>query len=204
MSRNYNWQLEYILPQYDNLYSGEETTGPSFMIVVYVGYCHCLLHSVVLSEVNNLRYLKKCISGVWFIYYKVFVISSLLPGILEPHPRSGHRIVVDECNVYSVGGYNPDFWGLENIDDSTCFPLFKEVRRWRQKRYCLKLCISDLLYFYVFISLDDLFSLFMLTCASFLFQLWKFNLINRRWTKLDTTGDMPNELASHSGETVPH
>lgn len=83
-----------------------------------------------------------------------------LTGVLEPQPRSGHRIVVDECNIYSVGGYNPDFWGLENVDDSTCFPLFKE--------------------------------------------LWKFNLINRQWVKLDTTGDMPNELASHSALLLGH
>ena len=34
-------------------------------------------------------------------------------------------------------------------------------------------------------------------------QLWKFNLASRRWTKLRTRGEMPVELASHSGLSLP-
>jgi len=41
-----------------------------------------------------------------------------------PEPRSGHRIVVDHGNLYSIGGYNPDFSEREN-DNDTYYPLFK-------------------------------------------------------------------------------
>jgi len=41
-----------------------------------------------------------------------------------PEPRSGHRIVVDQGNLYSIGGYNPDFSDREN-DNDTYYPLFK-------------------------------------------------------------------------------
>jgi len=44
----------------------------------------------------------------------------------EPFPRSGHRIVVDDGNLYSIGGYNPDFWEVPN-DGDTYYPLFREV-----------------------------------------------------------------------------
>ncbi len=44
----------------------------------------------------------------------------------EPEARSGHRIVADNGNLYSIGGYNPKFWGIEN-DDETYYPLFREV-----------------------------------------------------------------------------
>lgn len=41
-----------------------------------------------------------------------------------PEPRSGHRVVVDQGNLYSIGGYNPDFSDREN-DNDTYYPLFK-------------------------------------------------------------------------------
>jgi len=41
-----------------------------------------------------------------------------------PEPRSGHRIVVNPGNLYSIGGYNPDFSDREN-DNDTYYPLFK-------------------------------------------------------------------------------
>ena len=44
----------------------------------------------------------------------------------KPEPRSGHRIVAEENCLYSIGGYNPDFWEVENDDDSY-YPLFREV-----------------------------------------------------------------------------
>jgi len=43
-----------------------------------------------------------------------------------PEPRSGHRVVVVHGNLYSIGGYNPDFSDREN-DNDTYYPLFKVV-----------------------------------------------------------------------------
>ena len=43
-----------------------------------------------------------------------------------PEPRSGHRVVVFNGSLYSIGGYNPHFWEVENNED-TYYPLFKEV-----------------------------------------------------------------------------
>jgi len=43
-----------------------------------------------------------------------------------PEPRSGHRVFVYEGNLYSIGGYNPDFSDREN-DTDTYYPLFKVV-----------------------------------------------------------------------------
>ena len=48
-------------------------------------------------------------------------------GVLKPDPRSGHRIVANDSNLYSIGGYNPDFWDALNEDEHTYYPLFKEV-----------------------------------------------------------------------------
>ena len=50
----------------------------------------------------------------------------LFEGDCVPEPRSGHRVVVDGGNLYSIGGYNPDFADRENDDDNdTYYPLFK-------------------------------------------------------------------------------
>ena len=45
---------------------------------------------------------------------------------LDPVARSGHRMVVDYGNLYCWGGYNPEYWDVENTED-TEYPLFKEV-----------------------------------------------------------------------------
>lgn len=66
--------------------------------------------------------------------------------------RSGHRMVIDHGNLYCWGGYNPNYWDVENTED-TEYPLFKE--------------------------------------------LWQFNIWSRKWKKLQTTGTVPKELASH-------
>ena len=42
------------------------------------------------------------------------------------YPRSGHRAVVDSCDMYVLGGYNPRFRDVENSNE-TYYPLFKEV-----------------------------------------------------------------------------
>lgn len=63
-------------------------------------------------------------------------------GDYIPEPRSGHRIVVDHGNLYSIGGYNPDFSEREN-DNDTYYPLFKELWRfnfatcrWQKLKTC--------------------------------------------------------------------
>ena len=42
------------------------------------------------------------------------------------YPRSGHRAVTDDSDMYVLGGYNPRFREVENSTD-TYYPLFKEV-----------------------------------------------------------------------------
>lgn len=43
-----------------------------------------------------------------------------------PYPRSGHRLVAHEENLYSIGGYNPDL--IDEINNAdTNYPLLKEV-----------------------------------------------------------------------------
>lgn len=55
-----------------------------------------------------------------------FVIVCMLPGFL--FPRSGHRVVVEDNNLYVLGGYNPKFHNVPNTED-TYYPLFKEVNQ---------------------------------------------------------------------------
>ena len=43
-----------------------------------------------------------------------------------PETRSGHRIVVTCGALYSIGGYNPNYWEYDNTD-GTIYPLFQEV-----------------------------------------------------------------------------
>ncbi|GIY73673.1 kelch domain-containing protein 10 [Caerostris darwini] len=66
-----------------------------------------------------------------------------------PEPRSGHRIVVLDGNVYTFGGYTPIAEG-----GSVNHLLFK--------------------------------------------QLWRYNVAARCWKLLESTGEIPEELASHS------
>lgn len=66
-------------------------------------------------------------------------------GFGRPRPRSGHRIVCDDVNIYCFGGYNPSL-PLTNIprDNPTWSPerpLFKELwsfsiasRKWKQHK----------------------------------------------------------------------
>ena len=76
-------------------------------------------------------------------------IEKLSQGSNEvPMPRSGHRIVTFNGQIFSFGGYNP------NSGNSSEANLFQE--------------------------------------------LWKFNLITNQWTKIEITGDVPSNLASHS------
>ena len=38
-----------------------------------------------------------------------------------PHPRSGHRVVVTDGNLYALGGYNPDVVDsdVEDVEELT-------------------------------------------------------------------------------------
>ena len=47
---------------------------------------------------------------------------------LKPHPRSGHRIVVYNNNIYAIGGYNKNFQEVSNTE-ATSYPLFREVSK---------------------------------------------------------------------------
>ena len=60
-------------------------------------------------------------------------IDSTAENVIDdsiPEPRSGHRVVVDSGNLYSIGGYNPDFSDREN-DNDTYYPLFKVFTNFR-------------------------------------------------------------------------
>ena len=53
-----------------------------------------------------------------------------------PEPRSGHRIIALNGNLYALGGYNPKFWSQPNDEESN-YPLFREVSRVQIKNVCL-------------------------------------------------------------------
>ncbi|ODN03958.1 Kelch domain-containing protein 10 [Orchesella cincta] len=77
-----------------------------------------------------------------------------------PEPRSGHRVVCDDSNLYSFGGYSQqdDEYLSQpspiNRQDITRTKLFKE--------------------------------------------LWCYNFAKQQWKLLPTTGEVPNEAASHA------
>lgn len=68
--------------------------------------------------------------------FKAFEYEKVTPSQSDckiPFPRSGHRIVCDDKNLYSFGGYNPLLPGNEedtrDDDDFSVnsYPLFKEL-----------------------------------------------------------------------------
>ncbi|KAF6036889.1 hypothetical protein EB796_004803 [Bugula neritina] len=47
---------------------------------------------------------------------------------MGPDARSGHRIVIDDSNIYSYGGYNPSPSStITDPRDMAEFPLFREL-----------------------------------------------------------------------------
>lgn len=84
--------------------------------------------------------------------FKPFVYEEVKPDKRQecnrvPLPRSGHRVVADNCNLYSFGGYNPLLVGGYGESDSdldrntNTYPLFQELwkfnfaaRKW--SRFC--------------------------------------------------------------------
>ena len=63
-------------------------------------------------------------AGVGYLRFSELEPRTSADGKVIPEPRSGHRIVVDSGNLYSIGGYNPDFNDREN-DADTYYPQFK-------------------------------------------------------------------------------
>lgn len=57
-------------------------------------------------------------------------------------PRSGHRVVVDDNNLYVLGGYNPKFHNIPNTED-TYYPLFKELWKFNFARREWSLLSTD-------------------------------------------------------------
>ncbi|KAL4226679.1 Kelch domain-containing protein 10 [Mactra antiquata] len=72
--------------------------------------------------------------------------------------RSGHRIVANDKYLYCWGGYNPQYWHVENNED-TEYPLMKE--------------------------------------------LWRYQIWTGEWKLLETHGEVPTELASHTVILIP-
>ena len=72
------------------------------------------------------------VSFTFLSYLHIFSSNSLLVGnSLEPKPRSGHRIVVDEDYIYVFGGFNSSITSSNVQADvfELTKPLFKEL--WR-------------------------------------------------------------------------
>ncbi|KAJ4427110.1 hypothetical protein ANN_24725 [Periplaneta americana] len=68
--------------------------------------------------------------------FRPFVFIKIVPKLLEglpnaPKARSGHRVVCDDKNLYSFGGYNPSIHNDPDIRDDPVWlesrPLFKEL-----------------------------------------------------------------------------
>lgn len=72
--------------------------------------------------------------------FKPFVYEKVEPkSMVVPLPRSGHRVVADDCNLYSFGGYNPLL--DESEENTNTYPLFQELwkfnfatKQW--KKFC--------------------------------------------------------------------
>lgn len=58
-------------------------------------------------------------------FYEEFIYDLGYPTS-TPLPRSGHRIVCNEKNLYSYGGYNPDQYGILTVINRSA-PLFREL-----------------------------------------------------------------------------
>ena len=92
-----------------------------------------MLHPAIITFLNQTIANMYC----YALYHFRHCLSIVIVEELEPEARSGHRIIVDENhNIYSIGGYNPDFWDVDN-DEESIYPLFREVRNssFHLKRY---------------------------------------------------------------------
>lgn len=78
-------------------------------------------------------------------------VESPAPDSQLPIPRSGHRIIYFNGQIFSFGGYNPN---TENLDH----------------------------------------------LHTLLQELWKFNLITKKWQKIELSGLVPSSTASHTAK----
>lgn len=80
-----------------------------------------------------------------YIFEPFKVTEVKFRGSEVPRPRSGHRIVCDDVNIYCFGGYNPvlPLNSIQRVDPtwSPHRPLFKELwsyciatRKWKQHK----------------------------------------------------------------------
>ncbi|CAH1784192.1 unnamed protein product [Owenia fusiformis] len=124
----------------------------------------------------------------------------------EPAPRSGHRIVVTEDNIWSIGGYNSDLWDIEN-DDFTNYPLFRELwkfnfatRKWK-KMTTLGHMPKELAS-HSAILLGQQLVVYGGTGIPFGVassnEVYVCNLKTLRWSKLSTSGDVPLKTYGNS------
>lgn len=75
--------------------------------------------------------------------FKPFVYEKVEPlGDVVPLPRSGHRLVADDCNMYAFGGYNPLV--DESEENINTYPLFQELWRFNfASRRWSKICKQE-------------------------------------------------------------
>lgn len=66
-------------------------------------------------------------SKIHVLSLKWFILSTEPKCVCCPVGRSGHRIVLTENSLYSLGGFNPDLGGYGASVNVRGHPLFKEV-----------------------------------------------------------------------------
>lgn len=75
--------------------------------------------------------------------FRPFVYEMVAPrGVVVPLARSGHRVVADNSNLYSFGGYNPLI--DETEENTNSYPLFQELWRFNfAARTWTKICRQE-------------------------------------------------------------
>ncbi|XP_023232430.1 kelch domain-containing protein 10-like [Centruroides sculpturatus] len=128
------------------------------------------------------------------------IIKVEYKGTNCPEARSGHRIVADNANVYSFGGYNPD---VDNADENYENGLFKELWRfniaskeWTNLR--TKGQTPQLVASHSAILLHHYLLVFGGTGVPFGFKngntLQFYDIPNNCWKKVATSGSCPPKL----------
>lgn len=119
-------------------------------------------------------------------------------GRNKPVPRSGHRIVADDANLYSFGGYNP-------YSNSTDYGLFPEIWKYNfatRKWTMLSNSGPPEAASHSMILVGDFVLVWGGTgypwghCLSN--TLHAFSLVQRKWNVLPCTGDVPSHRYGQS------
>ncbi|XP_074645781.1 kelch domain-containing protein 10-like [Tubulanus polymorphus] len=129
------------------------------------------------------------------------------PEFLQhPDDRSGHRIIVTNNNLYSIGGYNPHYWGREN-DEFTIYPIFRELWKFNlTTRIWMKLKTSGEmpveLASHAALLLGNNLLVHGGTGTPFGYsssnQLYACNLRTLQWVNIQCNGTLPGEVYGHS------